>query len=310
MDLADQLKMRARLIGHSFRDVESVWQWLNYDWHHDLSVGTFMSGELTRYHQPSNWMGALEMTGFNPIGIENRVEVEMPIGAPSIIDALTATCHNYDGVVEVPLNYEGEFTKTKSSSEAFSYGLTQSLEVTLKFTQGGEASFAKAEQEIKMGFESRQDWSRESSDESQVRKLAGLNPLCPVGYDIVFRLVRKSQKKKLKVTGFAKVDHGFQIGKYHSKHGFEGHRGRHHKLYPRWAKFDSFYEQFLPVIKREAPRDYPFAAHFKENPVPDWLITDLEKAPKIPFEHTSQEFDGWTDLEQTQKVLRGPKEKA
>ena len=307
MDLGDQLKPRGKLIGHCFRNVDSVWRWENYDWHENLSIGQFKSGELIRYHRPKNWMGAIEMTGFNPIGIENRVEIEIPIGTPSIIDALTATGLNFDGAVDVQLNYEGEFSKTKSSSEAFSHGLTESLEVSVKFTQGNDASFVKAEQEIKAGFEARQDWSRSSSDESQVRKLASLSPLCPKGYDIVFRLIRKSQKKKLKVTGFAKVDHGFQIGKHHSKEGFKGHRGKHRKLYSRWAKFDSFYEQFLPVIKREAPRDYPFASHFQKNPVPDWLIAKLEDSPKIPFEHTSQEFDGWTDLEQTQEVLRGPK---
>ena len=306
-DMGDYLLPRYELIGQAFSGIKSVWQWIDFDYKKTkLNVGKFKGdGSLIRYQQDGNWEGAAEATIITPIDIQNRKSVDIPVGAKKILDHLVANARNYDGVVDVPIEYVGAFRKLRSASEAFAYGFTQSVTLALKFTQGGEASFAKFEQELTLGFESRQDWTTEEGSEDEESRSAGISPDSPPGYDIQYTLTRTTQPMKLKVTGIAKIDHGVQIGKYHK--GWKGNHGKNHKLYPRWAKYDSFYEELLPVIKGEGRRDLMFAEHFKRNPAPAWLIKELEKPLKIPFEHTSEEFDGATILDQEQIVLRGPK---
>lgn len=306
-DMADYLENRARLIGQAFQGVgdDLLWRWRGYDWHEDLNVREFQSGRRVRYQRSKDWKGSIELANVRPVGIDDRRVIEIPTGEPKIVDMLVARGYNYGGVVDVPIHYEGDIRRLRGSSDAFSHGLTQSMEIALKFTQGGEASFAKFEQEVKFGLEARQDWSHGSTEEEEIRRLAGISPEAPARYDVIFRLVRRAQPMKLKVTGRARLDHGVMIGKFDK--GWRGNKGKGGKTWPRWAKYDSFLEQCLPAIRGEAPRDVPFAEYFRSHPQPDWLIRRLSEPLDVPFEHTSDEFDGATTIEQDQEVRRGPR---
>ena len=305
MDMADYLEMRARLLGHAFRQIKNVWRWFNYDWNESLKVRDFKSGEYVRYQRSGDWKGSCEFRNAVPIGLTDRRTVEIPTGAEKVIDQLTGVAYNYDGVVAVPVTYDGTFRKLRGSEEAFAHGLTQSIETKFTFAQGGEAALQKYQQEITLGFEARQDWSQGSSEENEATRSLGIAPESPAGYDVRYRLLRFSQPMKIKVTGRSKVDHSVRIGKFDD--GWRGNKGEHGKTWPRWARYDSFYEECLPVLKGEAPRDLMFAMHFRENPAPDWLIKRLEEPLEIPFDHTSDEFDGTTRFEQHQEEvdLRG-----
>ena len=305
VDMADHLGMRARLLGHAFHQLENVWRWQHYDWHESLKVKDFKSGESVRYQRESDWKGSIEFKNMVPIGLTDRRVVEIPTGSEKVIDQLIGTAYNYEGVIAVPVTYDSSFRKLRGSDEAFSHGLTESIETTFTFAQGGEAALQKYEQEIKLGFEARQDWSQGSNEEEETTRSLGIAPESPPGYDLRYRLLRYSQSMKIKVTGRSRVDHSVKIGKYDD--GWRGNKGKHGKTWPRWAEYDSFIEECLPVLKGEAPRDLPFALHFRDNPAPDWLIKRLEEPLEIPFEHTSDEFDGTTRFEQHQEVLRGPK---
>ena len=307
-DIADHLHERARLIGHAFNHLGNVWfkGGKDYDWHEELRVAHFGDGGQTvHYARKHDKERQIHFTVIRDAGLSNRKVQEIPIGTPKPLDMMVAKGFNYDGVVAVPLTYEGEFGKVTTAEEAFMHGLTQSLETSFKFTQGGEAASFKAEQEIKLGFESRQDWSRSEGEEENERRLAGIAPVCPPGYDIEFQLIRTTQKMKLKVTGIGKVDHAVQLGK--KQRSWKGNKGKGGRLWPRWAKYDSFYEECLPVLKGEGRRDLMFAEEFRRKPAPKWLIDRLERPLDIPFEHTSLPFDSATNVEQHQEVLRGPK---
>ena len=304
-DMADYLAMRARLLGYAFHGLDNVWRWKKYDWHENLKVKDFKSGEHIRYQRESDWKGSIEFKNIVPIGLTNRRVIEIPTGPEKIIDNLVGVAYNFDGVIAVQITYDGTFRKLRGSNDAFSHGLTESIETTFTFAQGGEAALQKYEQEIKLGFESRQDWSQGSNKEDEATRSLGIAPESPCGYDVKYRLLRYSQPMKIKVTGDSKVDHSVMVGKYDN--GWRGNKGEGGKTWPRWAHYDSFYEECLPVIKGEAPRDLMFAMHFREHPAPDWLIKRLEEPLQIPFNHTSDEFDGTTRFEQHQEVLRGPK---
>ena len=100
------------------------------------------------------------------------------------------------------------------------------------------------------------------------------------------------------------MDHGIKIGKM--KHGnWKGNKGEHGKTWPRWAAWDSFYEEFLPVIKGEGRRDLDLAMWFRLHPVNPEIIAELEKPLQIPWEHTTEPFDGATRLVQSQPSFFG-----
>ena len=56
---------------------------------------------------------------------------------------------------------------------------------------------------------------------------------------------------------------------------------------PSFGNWDSFYLEFLPVVKGEGRRDLDFADWFKKHPAKPALIKALEKPLQIPWEHTS-----------------------
>ena len=264
------------------------------------------AGAELLYKRRGDKYGRIRFKNITPYGeVLEREDKDILLGE-DLIDSLTADALNYDGVIAVPINYDGTFRRLVSAEDAFAWGLTQSLETTFGTEIGGEAALQKYTAEIKIGFESRQDWSHTDSTEDEEARSAGINPESPPGYDIRYKLDRYSVQKKLYAKGICQVDHGVRAGKM--KNGnWEGKHGENHKFYPRYGNWDSFYLEFLPVIKGEGRRDLDFAEWFQKHPAKPALIKMLEKPLQIPWEHTSLPFDGATRLQQTQKVLRGPK---
>ena len=104
----------------------------------------------------------------------------------------------------VPINYDGTFRKLKGLEEAFDYGLTQSIETTIGIQIGSEAAQNKYTAELKLGFESRQDWHHQESSEDEQARSAGISPESPPKWDIRYKLDRYGQRKKLKSSVYVK----------------------------------------------------------------------------------------------------------
>ena len=312
MDIADHLKNRMEIAAEIVGSVEGratpvVWRWNKFKRVEGIKVEAFReSGGEVLWQRKGDGYGRIRASNITPYGkIADRKDVDINLGE-ELIDSLTADALNYDGVVAVPINYDGTFRKLKGLEEAFDYGLTQSIETTIGIQIGSEAAQNKYTAELKLGFESRQDWHHQESSEDEQARSAGISPESPPKWDIRYKLDRYGQRKKLKSSGLCQVDHGIKIGKMKNG-GWRGNKGEHGKTWPRWAAWDSFYEEFLPVIKGEGRRDLDLAMWFRLHPVNPEIIAELEKPLQIPWEHTTEPFDGATRLVQSQIVLRGPK---
>ena len=306
-DIADKLEIRAALIAFACSTVpkELLWRWGDFEWKRGLRVGSFENGGTDiGFLDPKDKKALIKLSNIRPLGQLKNERVQMiPVGPEKTVDGVVLISKNFDGVNDLPVHYNAGFGKSKGQSEAFAFGFTQSLETTFKFSQGS-GDFAKSEQEIKLGFEARQDQTNESHSGSTEQRDAGTDPVCPPAFDIQTWQTRTTQPRKTRLTGIGDVEHNIKIGK-HWEGNWNGHRGEGGKKWPRWGSWDTF-EDFLRVIKGDGRRDFSFASHFKNNPAPGWLIEKLEEPLDFPFEHESQVFDGATKIETHQKTLRGP----
>ena len=264
-------------------------------------------GRSIDYRRPDSDSALVSVRNIRPMNkLKKRRVKEIPMGEPKTVDQLTLFTPNYDGIIAIPVEYDARLSKLMSKEHAFSVGFTQSIEQSFGFTQGGEAASFKATQETKLGFESRQDTTDTETEQTAEDRGAGLTPEFPPGYDLKFHLERISQKMKIRLTGVGEVDFGLKLGKHwHGK--WQGHAGKGGKTWPRWVGWDSYWEEFIPVVKGEGRRDLCLAEYFWENPAPKWLIKELEKPLDLPFDHTGAEFDGATNITITPDVVRGPK---
>ena len=272
MDIADHLKNRMEIIGEIVGSVKgrgdpTVWRWDGFKRDEGIKVEQFKdAGGEVLYRRIDDRFGRIRASNITPYGkIVNRKDVDIKLGE-KLIDSLTADALNYDGVVAVPITYDGTFRKLKSLEDAFDHGLTQSVSLALGYQAGSEAAQNKFTAELTIGMESRQDWHHQDSSEDEQARSAGISPESPPKWDIRYKLNRYSQSKKLKSSGLCQVDHGIRIGKMEDG-DWKGNHGEHHKFYPRYANWDSFYEEFLPVIKGDGRRDLDLAMWFREHPV-------------------------------------------
>lgn len=312
-DIADKLRVRMDLVALALRDVPEHLLWRfgasRAKWTREmhLKVKDLRDGGATiDYRRPDDKKALLSVTNVRPMDkLTNEKTIDIPTGPPKIIDKVSIPITNFDGVVEIPVAYDARLSKLVGREEAFAFGFTQSMKTTFGVEAGGDVYGGKVTATTEYGVEARQDSTSTDSQQSGQDRGAGLTPVCPPGYDITFLLERTSQKTKTKKTGTGDLDHGMKIGKYDD--GWRGNTGKGGKTWPRWGHWDSFIEEFMPVVKGDGRRDLCFAEWFWENECPEWLIKALEKPLDLPFDHTGAEFDGTTVLSVTQNVIQGPK---
>ena len=307
-DAADILRERAQLIAHAVRKISGdlLWRWWDYDWHEDLKVSTYQDGgALIRFNRQADRNAQIELSNIRPTGQlrDEKIE-EIPLGRLVVVDGVTIEASNWDGLVELPISYDGRFAKTTSKEEALALGFKQNISVEATFSQGGEAAQFKFEQKITTSSETSQDTTTTTASEESEDRGAGLSPVVPPGCDIDFHMSRTTQPTAMRVTGIGQLTHGIRIGKF--KDGYFSHkRGKGGKKYSRSLSWSSF-EDFLAALKGEAARDVDLALYFRDNPPPKWLIPRLEEPLEIPYKAETPAFDGWTKLKPHQEIKRGP----
>ena len=182
MDIADHLKKRTELIAEVLSAVpdDLLWRLGSYKHGEGLRIEKFAVDELL-WQRRGDKYGRIRLNNIAPYGeVLQRKNKDILLGE-ELIDSLTADALNYDGVVAVPISYDGTFRKLTSAEDAFDWGLTESIETTLGTEIGGEAALQKYTAEIKIGFESRQDWHHQDSTESEEARSAGNQPGKPCG---------------------------------------------------------------------------------------------------------------------------------
>ena len=310
-DIADTLMNRAETIAAICSAVpgDKLWRWGDWTQNKGLRVGNFSDGGTNiGYRRKDDKEALLSFSNIRPADkLRNQKIVTIPVGKEKVLDLVTIPILNYDGITELPIVYESEFSKLMTAEEALAIGFKQSLETTFTFQQGGDAASVKFEQEIKIGIESSQDSTNTTSTAEGERRLGSISPVCPPGYDITYRLERYVQPAKIRITGIGDVEHGIAIGKHWDKR-WKGNHGEGGKKYSRHLEWDTF-EDFIRVVKGDGRRDMDGTEWFNNHPASKHLIKKLEEALDMPFEHESPEFNGATKIVPSQEVVRGPKSK-
>ena len=312
-DIADKLRVRMDLIAFAVKNVpeDQLWRFgagnKPFTRNMKMRVAELRDGGLNiDYRRPDDKEALMAITNIQPVnGLKDEKTTDISTGPPKIIDKVSIPMTNFDGVVDLPVDYDARLTKLVTRDEAFGFGFTQSVKQTFSIEAGGDVYGGKISASTEFAFGASQDQTTTDGKEAGEDRGAGISPVCPDGYDITFMLNRTSQKMKTRKTGFGDVEHGIQFGK-HWDGEWKGNDGKNGKTWPRWGKWDSF-EEFMSVIKGEGRRDLFFAQWFWTHKAPQWLIKALEKPLDLPFDHTGSAFDGTTVLKVTQKVVRGPK---
>ena len=234
-DAADILKERAQLIAHAVRKVSGnrLWRWYGYDWHEDLRVPTYDGGTLIRFSRQTDSRAQIEFSAIRPTGVlrDEKTE-EIPLGRLVVVDGVTIEASNWDGLVELPISYDGRFAKTTSKEEALALGFRQNISVEATFSQGGEAAQFKFEQKVTTSSETSQDTTTTTGSQESEDRGAGLSPVVPPGCDIDFYMSRTTQPTAMRVTGIGELTHGITIGKYYGGR-FNAKRGAGGKRFSR-----------------------------------------------------------------------------
>ena len=304
-DLATKLEPRQEAVAELLSNIpiDTLWMWSSYKRREGLKVGTFKdSGGTIGYRRNNDKQALLLLTNIRPLTtLQDRKSVDIPTGPPKVIDNALIPIHNFNGMTKIPVSYDDHLTKLVAKERAFAFGFAQSVELAFGFQQGSNTAQNKYNQEIKLGFEVRQN-----KTDTKGSAGAGSNPVCPPGYDIEFPLERTSQKMRTRVTGKGDMDFGLKAGK-HWNGDWCGHRGKDGKSWPRWVSWASYWEEFMPVARGKGRRGLCLAEYFWHNPIDEKLLARLEAPLGLDFDHTGADFDGATILTVGRNVLRGPK---
>ena len=120
---------RDRRLSEGPWEPRKVWRWDDFKRGEGIKVEKFKdAGAEVLYQRKSDGYGRILASNITPYGeIARRKDVDINLGE-KLIDSLTADALNYNGVVAVPINYDGTFRKLKGLEEAFDHGLTESIE--------------------------------------------------------------------------------------------------------------------------------------------------------------------------------------
>ena len=232
---------------------------------------------MIRFSRQTDRYAQIEFSNIRPTGQlrDEKIE-EIPLGRAKVVDGVTIEASNWDGLVELPISYDGRFGKTTSKEEALALGFKQNIAVEATFSQGGEAAQFKFEQKITTSSETSQDTTTTTGSQESEDRGAGLSPVVPPGCDINFHMSRTTQPTAMRVTGIGQLTHGIRIGKF--KGGYFSHkRGEGGKKYSRSLSWSSF-EDFLAALKGEAARDIDLALYFKREPNPEVAYRPVGRA--------------------------------
>ena len=320
--------LACRTISHN-----SLWRWDDFRKSKGIYVDAYGDGGgFVGFRRHGEWYGFMAFGNIRLLDIADKeVSDPIPTGPSRIIDARSETISNNYRLTEeerearkagntdigvIERSYRANFSDHKLStvSESFEAGFKEAFKLTIGT---GDASPVKAEAEISTEFSQTLSNATGSEEGSSVERESAYSIRVQPESDVKVWAQRAVQPQKVTLSGSGEIDHSITIGKMkwkvrellvlknkfnnpskvieHINNGraYARKDGKGKRTYDRFARWDSF-QDFMLVIKRESPRDYPFAEHFRENPVPDWIIKALEEPLENSFRQDVQ-YDAVTE---------------
>ena len=310
-DIADHLMARVALIGHSVSgaDHPPARGWPDFDHESPLVVSEFRDAGATLWYARPGTRSAINLYHIATRGeLRDKKTVIIPIGKKQPVAGAKITIENWDSVTPSREKYEsGRSAATRREDVEFK-NFTESVETSFKAIQGSDTAQFKFEQEVKVGFQANHGDETHEERSTGSSTVTGAEPTAAPGCDALYWRTWINQKSKVRHTGICEVDFAFNIGtRARGKGGrhlskFEKHKSK----YIRHIHFDSFWEDFIPMLKGEGRRDHNCYRYFRYNPAPAWLIREITAPLDLPFVDESPPFDDFAEIVGHKETIKGP----
>ena len=306
-DIADMLMPRiqasAELLGQA--DHPPARGWNGYNTRELLKVISFLNGgEEIWYGRPG---GSVQISNVRPLTeLRDAKTVVIPVGKRQSVSAAKIDIQNWDGLTPHPEEYSSSLMKSTRREDVEFENFTESVETTFSFKQGGEAAQFALEQSIKLGFQGQHGSELHEETSSGQETVTGAKPVAAAGSDVEYWRTWENQRSIVRHTGIGEVDFAVTIGRRGrgsgGRHVWEKHKGK----YTRHIYYASFWEDFVPMIKRRGRRDHDCYEYFQTHPVSQEMIDRITAPLDIPFVNESKPFDQFANIKGHIDTIRGP----
>lgn len=299
----DALTRRVKLIGEAIAP-SGVYRWDGYTVDEELVAWQNMGDDTASFGRTRVGLARVEIASIVPARARDIKKSDLVVIGSEMIDAKDSILRNYRALPDgEPLTeeYEAVFAEERSEGDAILDGLEQAIAFTFKIGTN-DAAAVQAELEVSSTTTIKHERTKtkeESKSESRSDKYI-LN--CAPGLDVRFWGTRQLQRARRIITGYGDVEHSIHIGRRDRKRKDCKTKGKGWHWHGKSAFYNTF-QDFLLVIKGQAPASWDCADHFRLNPAPDRLITELEKPIDLPFSKPV-EFNSVTKTELDKEILR------
>ena len=142
-DMGDTLYRRMQLIGYCAGHMPDklVWRWQGFNHDHKLRLEAITNGGADlHFRRDNDKKAALFAKNCRPIGKLRDAKQELiPMGSPESVDGVKIDIENWGGLTPLQISYNGGFDKGTRREDVEFKNFTESLEASVKFTQGGVA---------------------------------------------------------------------------------------------------------------------------------------------------------------------------
>ena len=246
-------------------------------------------GSLTlRYRRRSDGDCLIEYRNVQASGVADIRFGEETLQNPETLGSNVEVVDNRHGVAEIPVQFRDLFSKShgKEHTDEKSAGTSVSVEVTASQSIEGVAGFeekvsAEAHAEISQSDTETEETSQEFEGQE--------GTTVPVGKRVRITETRTRADVVQEVRGLGQFSFVLQLGKHSGGH-FKGGRDR------GWAQWDSW-QQFVDVVKGEAPDNWSLAKSFRERHAYHadlWALDPLDSEVKYVVKFTGRVMRSYT----------------
>ena len=260
-DIADLLMKRVKLIGEavSKADHPPARGWDDFDRSEALEVARFYEAGKNLWYQRPQTRSYINIFNIEPTDkLRDPKTIIIPVGKRETVSAAKIKIENWTGLTPLTERYESSRMNIIRREDVEFKNFTESAETSFKATQGSDTANFKFEQEIKLGFSGQHGDETHEEKSRQQATVTGADPTAAPGCDSDYWRTWENQKSKVRHTGFGEVDFAFTIGTVkRGKGGKHTHSWEKHKnKYVRAIHFESFWNDFIPMLRGEGRRDH------------------------------------------------------
>ena len=234
---------------------------------------------LIQFYRENDIGAVIEFGNVTAAGTANTRYGPETILKAQDLGAVSEMVDNRTGYKPIEVDFNDLFSKTDTKEDTKSGGT--STKITLDASES-IAGFGSIKESI--AEEVHAEFAEREGTTTKNERSGGEGTIVPVGKRVQIIMTRKRVDSELEVTSNAMFTHQLHVGQHDHRwnHGWKGHRTRDNFFWDTW-------EQFVDVVKGEAPSNYELGMSFMKHPASHadlWVLDALEGEVKykVKFE--------------------------